>query len=194
MRAEGRGGGSLGLLFTHQLVWPPAVAAATGCTHTVAPGEKLRGCEEMRDERWSQGRGKKKKKKVDKYKIKRGRNTHKNMFLKTFVCRKEESNTEREGRYQRNKRQHPGCFFQRSSSTQLSAFAAFDALSDSKPCRQASICRAGSCPELLRGAKMVSGRTDIERFYFICFQNQVWGRKEKVLFHDVKRLKRGQIG
>lgn len=55
--------GSLGLLFTHPLVQPPAVAAATGCTHIVAPGEKLRGCGEMRkrerNERWSQGRGKK---------------------------------------------------------------------------------------------------------------------------------------
>lgn len=56
-------------------MWPPVVATATGCTHTVAPGEKLKWKREWdaeRDEtlrwiRWSQGRereGKKEQKKL----------------------------------------------------------------------------------------------------------------------------------
>lgn len=50
------GWGSPGLLFIHPLMWPPAVATATGCmytqVHTVAPGEKSRWERGWDAERW----------------------------------------------------------------------------------------------------------------------------------------------
>lgn len=52
-----------------------------------------------------------------------------------------------------------------SSSTQSSVFAVLDALSESKPCRQAAICHLGSCPVLLCGAKMAPSPSHSEELH-----------------------------
>lgn len=52
-----------------------------------------------------------------------------------------------------------------SSSTQLSVFAVLEALQESKPCRQATICHPGCRPTLLCGAKMAANHTHSDELY-----------------------------